>query len=95
MTQKLQNVAFGCNAIDYRNLGALCFELVGNEDELLIIDEMVKEKITWESVKVGSRKIFVNSLVFNDPPEALSELHRITEYKIDLMQALVWLDRSF
>lgn len=95
MIQKLQNVVFKCNAINTKDLGSLCFELSGNEEELVLIDEIVNEQITWSSFEIGSRKIFANSLVVNDPYTALLELERITCNKVDLNGGLIWLGRCF
>lgn len=95
MVQKLKSIVFKSNAINHKDLGALCFELVGSEEELVLIDEMVRKHTQWSSVENGSRKVFANSLVVNDPHGALLELKRITDGRVDLSCGLIWLGRCF
>ncbi len=98
LSEEFESVHFKSGELNMSKPETLYFELVGEEAELVQIDEMVKDHFLWSDSGNGFRKIFTSVLASREhdtPYEAVMRLDSITRYKVVPIGARVGLGRMF
>jgi hypothetical protein len=98
LSEEFKGVHFTSGELNMSKPETLYFELVGEEAELVQVDEMVKGNFLWSDSGNGFRKIFTSVLVsgeHDNPYDAVMRFDSITQYKIVPISARIGLGRMF